>query len=245
MARHGITYLPGSVELGDFDATSTTTLLAPGGETARLPRAALDTTFSRYYRAARARSGTDSVWKDYTPYEWRTVGSLLRLGRKTEALTLLTQFMGDRRPTAWQQWAEVVWRAARAPRFIGDMPHTWVGSDFIRSALDLFAYERPDDEAVVLAAGVPAEWAQQERGVRITGLRTPWGPLGYALHADASTVTLQLDAGLRIPPGGLVFQSPLAGRIVRVSADGVALTPSADGSVTLRRAVRTLVVTHQ
>ncbi len=35
-ARHGIDYLPGAAELGDFDPTSTTIALAPGGEQHRL-----------------------------------------------------------------------------------------------------------------------------------------------------------------------------------------------------------------
>ncbi|PZQ29409.1 MAG: coagulation factor 5/8 type domain-containing protein, partial [Stenotrophomonas acidaminiphila] len=34
---HGITYLPGAAEIGDFDPTSTTIALAPGGEQGKLP----------------------------------------------------------------------------------------------------------------------------------------------------------------------------------------------------------------
>lgn len=64
-------------------------------------------------------------------------------------------FFADQRPLGWNQWAEVVGREVRKPRFVGDMPHGWVASDFIRSALDLFAYERDADNALVLAAGLP------------------------------------------------------------------------------------------
>ena len=49
---------------------------------------------------------------------------------------------------------------ATTPRFIGDMPHTWVGSDFIRSVLDMLAYERGRDGALVLGAGVPMRVAR-------------------------------------------------------------------------------------
>ncbi|MES2523203.1 MAG: coagulation factor 5/8 type domain-containing protein [Gemmatimonadota bacterium] len=245
MTLHKIGYLPGSVELGDFDATSTTTLLTPGGELSRLPRAAVDSTFSRYFRAARARASADTSWNDYTPYEWRTVGSLLRLGRKAEALELVTQFMGDRRPAAWQQWAEVVWRDPRAPKFLGDMPHTWVGSDFIRSALDLFAYEREADSALVVGAGVAAEWVVPGDSVMVRGLRTPWGPLGYTMSRMGNVVTLRLDAGLRMPPGGLVIHTPLSQRITRARADGADVAVQDDGTVRLRRPARVLVLTHQ
>ena len=40
-----------------------------------------------------------------------------------------------RRPAAWNQWPEVVHRDSLAPKFLGDLPHTWVGSDFVRSLL--------------------------------------------------------------------------------------------------------------
>ena len=38
------------------------------------------------------------------------------------------------------------------------MPHGWVASDFIRATLDLFAYERDADHAIVLAAGIAPGW---------------------------------------------------------------------------------------
>ena len=44
-----IDYLPGAAELGDFDATSTTIALAPGGEQGRLPEPLLTNTFERYW----------------------------------------------------------------------------------------------------------------------------------------------------------------------------------------------------
>ena len=50
MQQHNIDYLPGSAELGDFDATSTTIALAPGGEQGRLPQQALEATFERYWK---------------------------------------------------------------------------------------------------------------------------------------------------------------------------------------------------
>lgn len=257
IVRHGIDYIPGSIELGDFDATSTTTLLAPGGELARLPRAALDATFDRYVRAARGRANPDSVWLNYTPYEWRTIGALLRLDRKADALALLRQLMGDRRPAPWQHWAEVVWRDVRRPEFIGDMPHTWVGGDFIRSALDLFMYERTDDEAMVIAAGIPAEWALDTAGVRVRGMLTPWGPLGYTLravptsgrntraNAATTTVTFAFDSAKRVPPGGLVVHSPINQPIMSATADGATVPVSENGTIVLRRAVRTLRIVHR
>jgi hypothetical protein len=208
VAAHGIDYLPGSVELGDFDPTSTSIAFAPGGEPQDLQPAQVRATYERYWREFVARRDGLAPWNDYTPYELRNVGTFVRLGWRERAMELLDFFLQGRRPPGWNQWAEVVGRDARTPRFVGDMPHAWVASDFIRSVLDLFVYERGADRSLVLAAGVPESWLGD--GVAIEGLRTPYGPVGYALARKGSRVVLDLARGARVPPGGFVFTWPLA-----------------------------------
>ncbi len=208
MTQHDIDYLPGAADRGDFDATSTTIALAPGGEQLSLPAAALRATFERYwtnFEERRAGRGTSTA---YTPYEWRVVGAFVRLGWRKRAQQALAYFMADRRPVAWNQWGEVVGHAMREPRFIGDMPHGWVASDFIRSALDLFVYERESDQSLVIAAGVPSGWLSGS-GVTVQRVRTPYGQLSYRLSENKSgEVTLQIDAGVDVPPGGLRWVWP-------------------------------------
>ena len=133
MKLHRIDYIPGAVELGDFDPTATTIAVAPGGELGWLPQPALDRTFERYDEFFRQRL-ENPTWEAYTPYELRVVGTMIRLGQRDRALQGTGLLFEGQRPAAWNHWAEVVWREPRAPRFIGDMPHTWIGSDFIRSA---------------------------------------------------------------------------------------------------------------
>jgi hypothetical protein len=208
MAKHHIDYIPGSVELGDFDATSTTVALEPEQALTYLPRQALESTFDRYWAEFEQRRDGKKDWDAYTPYELRTVGAMLRLGHRDRALAALNWFLDDRRPTAWNEWAEVVWRDPKTPKFIGDMPHTWVGSDFIRSALDLFAYERALDSSVVIAAGIPPEWLS-EVPVRLHGLHTTYGTLDLSLTLNADTVQIEIGGEMRIPAGGLLVTSPL------------------------------------
>ena len=196
---HSIDYIPGSVELGDFDATSTTVALSPGDERRHLDQAALQATFERYYRESMQRIATGQ-WEGYTPYEWRTIGSLVRLGWRDRAHELLRFFLGHVRPAGWNHWAEVVFREPRNPKFIGDMPHTWVGSDFIRSILDLFAYE--EEGAFVIGAGVPAEWTAGE-GAVLRGLRTQHGTLDITIRGDVATVQCGGNA-TTVPRGGRV-----------------------------------------
>ena len=208
---HGIDYLPGAAELGDFDPTSTTIALAPGGERAQLPQDLLHGTFERYWRHFAARRDGTLEWKDYTPYEWRNVGAFVRLGWRGRAKQVFDWLFEDRAPRVWNQWPEVVSRTPREPFFLGDLPHAWVGSDFVRAALDLFAFERAHDDSLVLAAGVPPAWLQGE-GIGVSGLRTASGALGYRLRMDGASLLLEVDdTGLVPPPGGLVLPWPLDG----------------------------------
>jgi hypothetical protein len=233
MARHHIDYIPGAADLGDFDATSTTIAVTPVGELGRLPQAALERTFERYWAGAIARRDPAAKWEAYTPYELRTVGTLLRLGWKGRALTLMDGFLNDQEPAAWNQWPEVVWHDARTPKFIGDMPHTWVGSDFLRSAADLFAYEREADSALVIGAGISDAWLA-DPGVSVRGLSTWWGPLSYSVERSGAATTVTILAGIRIPPGGLVVHVPGAIPGALVSVAGAPMPAGVGGTVVLR-----------
>ncbi|CAM1000433.1 Coagulation factor 5/8 type domain-containing protein [Rhodanobacter sp. Root179] len=211
MHEHRIDFIPGAAELGDFDATSTTIALSPGGAQDWLPPALLRQTFERYWQGFIARRDGDKPWDDYTPYEWRNVAAFVRLGWRQRVPALLDFFMADRRPAGWNQWAEVVGRDAREPRFVGDMPHAWIASDFLRSLYDLFAWERRSDQALVLADGMPVDWLRGE-GIGIEHLRTPYGELSYRLREHDGRLELSLPGGNAMPPGGLVLRWPYAGQ---------------------------------
>jgi len=225
-ASHRIDYLAGSVELGDFDPTSSTIALAPGGDERFLPPELVKPTFERYWREFVARRDGTAPWKDYTPYEFRNVAAFVRLGWRERAHELLDFLMAGRDPAAWNQWPEVVWRDRKTARFIGDLPHAWVASDYIRSVLDLFAYERSDD-SIVLARGIPASWLDRA-GVAIRGLRTPYGTLSYSLVRISDRIAeLTLTASGRVPPGGFVLAGPWK-RPLHVTVNGKAVTVHGD-----------------
>jgi hypothetical protein len=216
-----IDYIPGSVELADFDPTSTTIAVSPGGEAGRLPGPLLARTFDKYFQEARQRGLGYKPWDAYTPYELRNVGVLVQLGQRARAHELLDFFFKGQRPEAWRQWAEVVYRDPKTPKFIGDMPHTWVGSDYIRSFLDMLAYERESDSSLVIGAGVRDEWVKEVPGIRVSNLSTEYGPLNFDMQAIGRVVTVNLRTGIRMPPGGLVVYSPLDQPILSAAVDGV------------------------
>jgi hypothetical protein len=216
-----IDYIPGSVELADFDPTSTTIAVTPGGEAGRLPGPLLNRTFDKYFQQARQRATGLKPWDAYTPYELRTVGVHIQLGQRARAHELLDFFFQGQRPPAWHQWAEVVYRDPNTPKFIGDMPHTWVGSDYIRSFLDMLAYERESDSSLVIGAGVRDEWVKEDPGIRVSNLSTEYGPINYDMRAIGKVVTINLRSGIRMPPGGIVVYSPLDQPILSAAVDGV------------------------
>jgi hypothetical protein len=219
--QHSIDFIPGSADRGDFDATSTTIALSPGGETVDVPPEQLQATFERYWREFVERRAGGTGRDLYTPYEMRAIGAFVRLGWRDRAAQLLDYFLADRRPLRWNQWSEIVRREPRKAGFIGDLPHGWVASDYIRSTLDLFAYEREADQALVLAAGVPAAW-MAGTGVELRGLRTAYGPLSYDLRRVGERIEFAVPATLAVPRGGLVLRLPPGATADAVRVNGVA-----------------------
>jgi hypothetical protein len=84
------------------------------------------------------------------------------------------------------------------------MPHTWVGSELIHAVLDLLAYTREDDEALILGAGIPANWVTEKEGVTVRNLRTEYGLLSYTVRREGEGVRYTIENGIRVPPGGIV-----------------------------------------
>jgi len=196
--EHHIDYVPGSAELGDFDATSTAIGISPLNLGWILPAKELQRTFARYLESL------DKPRSDYTPYETRIIGALVRLGDRTHVEQLIDRFLRDRRPEAWNEWAEVVASDPRGPIFIGDMPHVWVASDFIRSMLDAIAFDR-DDGTLVIGAGVPSRWVSS-KPLHVGPLATASGTIDVQMKRAGNRV--EIDLGGTARPRHLIVQSP-------------------------------------
>ncbi len=230
MKNTNVDYIPGCAELGDFDATSTTVGVSPGGELGNIPEPALHNTFEKYYKFFSDRISTRN-YVNYTPYETRVIGTFVQLGQKKRAEEALNFFMKDRRPAGWNGWAEVVWRNPDTPKSIGDMPHTWVGSDFIRSVLTMFAFERERDTALVLAAGIPDAWVRDSSGVGVQGLRTYGGELSYTIRPAGKRIVADLSGSVDLSVWKLILASPLGKPIRGVKVDGKTVRVPAEAEV--------------
>lgn len=233
MSNKNIDFMPGCVELGDFDATSTAIAVNPLGQTRDIPAAPLSTTFEKYYQFFAGRARGDMQWKNYTPYEVRIIGALVSLGQKKRAHELLDFFLADRRPQAWNHWAEVVWHDRGTPNFIGDMPHTWVGSDYLRSVRTMFVYERESDNALVLGAGIPESWVTDSTGVAIRGFPTYFGTVNMRMKAQGDSVVTEIGGALTVPSGKIVVKSPLDLPVREVRVDGKVLRVSPGSEIVI------------
>ena len=231
MTLHGIRTLPGAAELGDLDPTSSTMALEPAQALADLPRAAVEATFDSAWATLERRRQPGSTWDIFVPYEWRDVGAFIRLAQPERAHAYAEWLLATRRPPEWNQWSEAVWREPRTPKFIGDMPHGWAASDFIRATLDMFAHERERDSTLVVGAGIPIAWARSDSGVTVTNLRTWWGPLALRVTSAGAVVTIDVR-GVQ-PPGGIELRAPF-GAIPRTAVVNGVATELIDGG----RAVR-------
>lgn len=233
MKVHGVRTLPGAAELGDLDPTSSTMALEPAQALGDLPRAAVEATFDSAWATLERRRQPGATWDIFVPYEWRDVGAYVRLGQPERARSYAAWLLGMRRPAEWNQWSEAVWREPRTPKFIGDMPHGWVASDFMRATLDMLAYERERDSTLVVGAGIPIAWARDTAGVSVRGLRTWWGSLTLRVAPVANAVRITID-GVR-PPGGIELRAPFGAAPVSAWADGTQI-PLVDGGRAVRLA---------
>ncbi|MCX6246194.1 MAG: discoidin domain-containing protein [Bacteroidetes bacterium] len=221
MKTKKIDYLPGCAELGDFDATSTSITLTPCNELNNLPRPQVYNTFNRYYEFFRKRRDGKLEWVNYTPYENRLIGSFIILDQPERAHELISFFLNDQRPQGWNHWAEVVWKDYRTPRYIGDMPHTWVGSDFINAIRAMFVYENEYDQSLVLASALYQDWIDAPGGMSVEHLPTYYGEISYAIKKDDNKYLFSVSGDVKLPANGMKIKNFNGSKSpVRVTVNG-------------------------
>jgi len=234
IARHSIDFVPGSVEFGDFDPTATAIAAGLLDQLQLLPRAATEKSYDKYREGFRRRMEGNVDWNNYTAYEVRIVGALVRLGRREEAVELLEFLLKDQRMPAWRQWPEITWRDPGGPGFMGDLPHTWISAEYMLSLCSMFAYEREEDASLVIAGGVAASWLAGGAGVGVNNLPTRYGRLSFSLRlVSVGQLHLAIDGDIDVPPGGIVVKPPLERPIRRVEVNGRVLADFAIDSFTV------------
>lgn len=228
---HGINYIAGCVELGDFDATSTAIGVYPCGGLRYVPRKHFDATFERYWKFFTDREAGRIQWRDYTPYEVRVLSAMVLMDQPERAHHMMNWFLRDLRPLGWKHWAEVGYLDAEPGRWIGDMPHTWVGSEFIKALRLMLVHERESDGVLVFAAGVKPSWMTGEVGLRAVDLPTHYGPVNLtgtlrgtkAVFNVSGTLRDSVPIALRLPWSRGIRSIHLNGKAVSASNQEISI----------------------
>ncbi|MDD5072530.1 MAG: discoidin domain-containing protein [Candidatus Omnitrophica bacterium] len=201
--RDKINYIAGCVEKGDFDSTSTAIAIVAAGELEYMPKDLLKNTFDRYYNDV-SKGMEPGHERTFTPYEVRSANAYFRMDQRERGLTMLRYFTKDStRPYAWNHMAEVVYAKPRTPSYIGDMPHTWVGSGYIDAVRTMFVYD--DNGKLILGEGLAPEWFDQ--GIEVKDLPTPYGKICYVIKKEGDTIKYFIY-GTAKPPKGVKFVLP-------------------------------------
>jgi len=210
-----IDYVPASAEFADIDPASVSIGLDPAGAQEVLPAAALRTTFTRYLDEVRKRSLPDARYV-YTPYEFRNVLTFVHLDEPVLATELLNRLRAGRYPPDWQVFAEVVRSPMRSVFDLGDMPHTWVGSEYVRAVIGMLM--RESSRGLELLPGVPPAWVAG-KGLAVDHLVTAFGPLSMSAQQEDTVLRIHLGPGL-VSSTEMFIRWPTRQRPRSVTVDG-------------------------
>jgi hypothetical protein len=241
-----LAYVPGSVEWADFDPTATSNAIALLQGLDCMPPAQVESMYATFVHDFRRKHRGEMPWNNYTAYEIRIIGALVRLGKRAEALELLAFFLSDRRPLRWNQWPEITWKEPRSPGHLGDVPHTWIASEYMLVFTSLFAYERESDDSLVIGAGVDKAWLAARRGLAIEGLPTSHGRLNLTMkQSGPDALQVSLAGALALPVGGFIIQPPTDQPIRSVSVNGADVTTFNDREAVVREFPATVEIRFQ
>jgi hypothetical protein len=267
MQAHRLDFVPASVELGDFDPTSTAVSFLLGTQGV-YPNDALLRSFDKYVGDLQSRGGAETPGVGYTAYELRNATALVLLGRKQQAIDMLAALVADQRPAAWNQWPEISWLRRTEPRFLGDVPHSWIGSTFVHAVRTLLVAEQGGEAIVkegpggtaslLVGAGIPLAWLGGDAAVRARSLPTWFGPLSVEIRAVAGDpakrriATVLVEDGAPVegarsfmsPDGGILVAAPFGAEVETATVNGEAATLEG-GGVRVTRLPATVVFQYK
>jgi hypothetical protein len=204
----------GSADREDVDPTSTSIAFEPCRVEDVLPSEFLPQTYN-LFAAHLKLIGSPGFDGSYTPYVIRNLNAFASLDRFEDVFRLLSVALACRRPSGWRHLAEVVWGAPRAPEYIGDMPHTWIGAEFATAIRRILL--RENGSTLELFRAVPDAWWEGE-GIALHGLPTTFGTANLRARRGGSRAIFRL--ALTGPaPERITFRYPGA---KQAHADGVA-----------------------
>lgn len=217
MNEKKIDYIPGCAEKGDFDPTSTAMAVMVCDQLENLPQPQLNNTFNKYFTNVQARLQPD--WSgSYTPYEVRSVQAYIYMNQKERAHALLSFLMRDRRPLGWKHFAEVVHYPYRLGQYVGDMPHTWIGAEYINAIRSMLVYEKGN--TLIVGAGIIEDWLKEGQEILVKELPTELGKVSYTLKKNNNQINMYISGNLK-PNSRIIIKSPVPQNIQKVIVNDI------------------------
>jgi len=210
MAHYGIDYIPNGPE--DKDSSSMARGTSPGLWPGMIldPRDPLTLrSFDVYWEKWIAPTGGGYVhWGSVWGYGMELGACYVLLGQRERAWKMLRWHLDHQSAPGVYAWGESF--DPKTGRFRGgDMPHTWVGADYLNLLRTCLMYER--GEQLMLLAGLPEEWLRGDKTFSVASMPTYWGDLDMTVTPAAAApdgkVHVRLGGPCN-PPGGFVLVLP-------------------------------------
>lgn len=211
-SQKNFNYIPASIGLIEFDIISLSILLFPTFEYHNLDRKQIEYMINRYYnneflpKMKRGDSATPS------PYETRAITTLLILGERDKALSMIRYMLNHTRPPEWKHWAEVIPLDREAPLYLGDMPHTWISAIFINAVRILFVFE--ENGKIILGSGIDGKWLSDNNGVSVENFPTYFGNISYTVKKNNGNLSIKIRGNAE-PEKGFEFRLPFPEKDIR------------------------------
>lgn len=190
--------------MGEMDASGTVVAISLLGETNLIDPSIVRNTLEIYMENLNKRINSTSTETNHSAYELRVVEPMIRTGMIKEAHQVLEFFLEGQRRKAWNQWPEITWKDPSLPTGIGDMPHSWIGSEYAKAVRSLFIIENLEKSELIIGPGILEKWLQVKDKIGVDKLPTPYGLLRYALNTnrrvvngDNMTIFSTLEVGLK------------------------------------------------
>jgi hypothetical protein len=208
----GTGLIHGSADREDVDPTSTSIAFEPCRGEDILPAEFIPSTYDLFSTQIKL-FGSPGFEGSFTPYIIRNLNAFVSLGRFEDAFRLLSLALACRRPRGWRHWAEVVWGAPRAPEYVGDMPHTWIGAEFATAIRRMLL--RENGSTLELFRAVPDCW-WEGAGIALHDLPTAFGAANLTARRGQSQATIELSLAGPMPEQ-VTLRYP---RVKQAQADG-------------------------
>ena len=230
-ARRSLDFIPGSVEWADFDPTATANALYLFDVPEGLDRPALERTFDKYLADWRAKRSGEVPSPNYTPYEIRIIGALVRLGRREAALELLRFFLAGPPPAALESMAG---DCMARPQGAGARGRSAAHLDCSRIRARRCGACSPTSSSRsnpwCLPRGLAPEWIEGA-GIDVQSMPTLYGALSYSLRRlDARTLRFDIAGPV---DAALILRPPLGAALQSVTVNGVPLASFESDSIAL------------